>query len=299
MNPLISVIIPTYNHAHFLEKAIQSVVNQTYTNWEIIVIDNHSDDSTDEVVNGFQDQRISLLKVHNNGIIALSRNVGIKVAKGKLIAFLDSDDLWYPSKLEYCIAKINSGYDMVCHSEIWVRVENGVRQERKVLYGPESDATFNKLLFEGNCISTSAFVVQHSDVQKVGGFDESPDMITAEDYHLWLKLARLGVRIGFVDEVLGEYKIHAGNSSKAALRSMNAIRTVFEKVYSEMDVHTLIGQIKSVRRRAIIIYSGARGFQENREFVKAVPLFIEAIFRWPFIPKFYIAMFINLFGRRR
>ena len=299
MKPLISVIIPTYNHAHFLEKAIQSVINQTYTDWEIIVIDNHSKDNTDEVVNGFHNESIRLLKVYNNGIIARSRNVGIKAAKGKLIAFLDSDDLWYPSKLEFCYAKINSGYDMVCHAEIWVREENGVRKERKVFYGPESHATFDKLLFEGNCISTSAVVVKYSDVKKVGGFDESPDMITAEDYHLWLKLARSGVRIGFVDEILGEYKIHAGNCSKAALSSMHAIRTVFENIYSEIPVHNFISRIKSIRRRAIIIYSGARGSQQNREFVKAVPLFIEAIFRWPFIPKFYIAMFINLFGRRR
>ena len=99
-NPLISVVIPTYNHAHYLGCALESVLNQTYTNWEAIVIDNHSTDNTDEVMASFTDPRITYLKIHNNGVIAASRNAGILTAKGKWVAFLDSDDRWYPRKFE-------------------------------------------------------------------------------------------------------------------------------------------------------------------------------------------------------
>ena len=299
MNDLISVIIPTYNHAHFLEKAIQSVINQTYTNWEIIVIDNHSKDNTDEVVNGFKDQRISLLKVNNNGVIALSRNVGIKAAKGKLIAFLDSDDLWYPSKLESCYAKISSGYDMVCHGEYWINNEKGKWKKRKVFYGPEEKATFDNLLFEGNCISTSAVVVSRWYLEQVSGFDESSDMITAEDYHLWIKLAKAGARIGFVSEILGEYMIHTGNTSKAAMRSFHAINTVFEKIYTELPSHSIKTKIRALRRRGIITYIGGRGLQNNIEFIKALPFFLKAIVYWPFMPKFYVALLLNILHRSK
>ena len=90
--PLVSIVIPTYNHANYLSKALQSVLDQTYKNWEAIVIDNHSTDDTNEVINRYVDPRIKYLKIHNCGVIAKSRNVGIQTAKGEWIAFLDSDD---------------------------------------------------------------------------------------------------------------------------------------------------------------------------------------------------------------
>ena len=95
MNPLVSVVIPTYNHAYLLKDALHSVICQTYTNIEIIVIDNNSVDDTEEVVLSFLDPRIIFKKINNNGIIAASRNMGILIAKGDYIAFLDSDDIWH------------------------------------------------------------------------------------------------------------------------------------------------------------------------------------------------------------
>ena len=113
--PFISIIIPTYNHANFLAKALESVINQTYRNWEAIVIDNHSTDGTSEIINKYKDTRIHYLKISNDGIIAKSRNLGINVAKGKWIAFLDSDDYWTEDKLEICIKNIDDEVDFVYH----------------------------------------------------------------------------------------------------------------------------------------------------------------------------------------
>src|SRR4051812_44716056 len=103
VNPLVSVVIPTYNHAQFLGRALGSVIAQTYTNWEAIVVDNHSQDDTDAVVASQSDPRIKLLKIHNNGVIAASRNKAMREARGEWIAFLDSDDAWYPEKLAVLI----------------------------------------------------------------------------------------------------------------------------------------------------------------------------------------------------
>ena len=98
-NPFFSVVIPTFNQDSFLKKAINSVLQQTFKDFEIIIIDNNSTDNTEETVKYFNLENIQYEKISNGGIIAKSRNLGIKKAKGKWIAFLDSDDDWNPRSL--------------------------------------------------------------------------------------------------------------------------------------------------------------------------------------------------------
>ena len=100
MNDLVSIITPSYNTARFIEETINSVLAQTYTNWEMIIVDDCSKDDTDAVVGRFLDPRIRYLKNEKNSGAAVSRNRALREAKGKWIAFLDSDDLWEPTKLE-------------------------------------------------------------------------------------------------------------------------------------------------------------------------------------------------------
>jgi glycosyltransferase involved in cell wall biosynthesis len=213
MSSLISIVIPTYNHAHFLGRALQSVLDQTYTHWEALVIDNHSQDNTDEVVNSFSDPRIRLFKIHNHGVIAASRNLGMREASGEWIAFLDSDDCWYPGKLEILMAAAaEDAYDVLSNDELMVDIKTGAKQLSQC--GPYQKDFYKVLLVEGNRLSPSAamvrreFLVRHSLA-----FDESQDYATVEDYDFWLNLARTGARFKFVHEVLGEYVIHETNSS--------------------------------------------------------------------------------------
>ena len=118
--PLVSIVIPTYNHAKFISKALKSVIYQTYKNWEAIIIDNESVDETYKLVNDFNDSRIKYFKISNDGVIAKSRNLGIKEAKGDWIAFLDSDDWWTKDKLEVCISKIGKNTDLIYHAHEYV-----------------------------------------------------------------------------------------------------------------------------------------------------------------------------------
>lgn len=296
--PRVSVVIPTYNHGRFIGRALASVCGQTFEDWEAIVVNNFSTDDTESVVAKIPDSRIRLVNFSNHGVIAASRNHAITLARGELIAFLDSDDCWYPEKLERCVQTIDSGYDLVCHGEAWVSERDGVRHQRNVSYGPEKNASFDAMLFRGNCISTSAAVVRRFFLDAVGGFDVRTDLITAEDYHLWLKLAKNGARIGFVPEMLGEFTIHDGNNSKAALRNMEAVRFAFESMYADLDQSALATRLKAKRRRAIIDYSGGRGLQDNGEHSLAWIWFIKAILRWPFAPRFYAAMLLNAMHRR-
>ena len=100
MNDLVSIIMPSYNTGRFIKESIESVLAQTYSNWELIIVDDCSTDNTDEIVAQFTDERIKYLKNEVNSGAAVSRNRALREAKGKWIAFLDSDDLWLPEKLE-------------------------------------------------------------------------------------------------------------------------------------------------------------------------------------------------------
>jgi glycosyltransferase involved in cell wall biosynthesis len=214
MNQLVSVVVPTYNHAHLLSKALSSVLDQTYPYWELLVIDNHSHDNTTEVVNSFCDSRIRLLKIHNQGVIAVSRNLGIREARGEWIAFLDSDDCWYPKKLEIIMRAVefDNTYDVLSNDELMVDIRTGVK---KVLrYGPYQKDFYKTLLIEGNRLSPSATIVRHEFLTQHGiAFEENADYITVEDYGLWLKLAHTGARFKFIHDVQGEYVIHGDNNS--------------------------------------------------------------------------------------
>ena len=106
MAPLFAVVIPTYNQADYLKEAIDSVLAQSFTDFEIVVVNNHSTDNTREVIDSFNDPRITSIDFSNDGVIGAGRNVGIRAAKSDYVCFLDSDDTWYPEKLASTVADL-------------------------------------------------------------------------------------------------------------------------------------------------------------------------------------------------
>lgn len=290
-SPAVSVVIPTYNHARFLRAAIQSVLEQTFTDWEAVIVNNYSEDETVEVIASFADPRIRLVDFRNHGVIAASRNHGIGLARGEYIAFLDSDDVWYPEKLARCMEKLMTGADLVCHGENWVK-EGGAA--RVVHYGPERRGKYHSLLFNGNCISTSATVVRKPALVEVGCFSEDAQFVTAEDYELWLKLAQAGFRFAFIDEVLGEYRLHGGNQSKAVLRNMQAELAVVEKHFAGMESLALTDRLWIRRRRAMAYYGAARGMQADGEHAQALRWLARSWRTYPFIARAYVAALMSL-----
>lgn len=213
--PEVSVVIPTYNDAVFLEKALSSLVKQTFQNWEALVIDNESFDNTAAVIKSFCDKRIKSYSIQNSGIIGASRNLGINKAKAKYVAFLDSDDVWFPTKLEICVKKLNEGYDLLCHAEEWFNDRGRIKL---VFYGPESSSDYKSLLYNGNKLSTSAILVRRCCLNVVGGFSEDPKHVTAEDYDLWMRLAKKPSKFIFIPDVLGAYRVHAKGNSRLLKR---------------------------------------------------------------------------------
>ncbi|PJZ58160.1 glycosyltransferase [Leptospira barantonii] len=228
MTPLISVVIPTYNHAHFLKLSLASVINQSYSNWEAIVIDNHSDDDTDKVVASFQDSRIRLTKIRNNGVISASRNKGIQEAKGDWISFLDSDDLWFSDKLKRVVEEIvksENTIDVICNDEYMVRP--GVEEKSRLVYGPYEDDFYRKMLFYGNRLSTSATTIKRKFLtENALLFSENREFVTVEDYDMWLRLANAKAKFLFIPETLGEYTIHGSNQSASLDRHLSHLENL-------------------------------------------------------------------------
>jgi glycosyltransferase involved in cell wall biosynthesis len=180
----VSVIIPTYNRGWILAEAIDSVLAQDYSDYELIVVDDGSTDATAAVLDAYG-SRIRVCRQNNRGVSA-ARNAGIGAASAELIAFLDSDDLWLPSKLGQQVAFFNRHPDaLVCQTEeIWIR--NGVRVNPKKRHRKPSGTIFEPSL-ELCLVSPSAVMIRRSVFDQVGLFDES--LPACEDYDLWLRVS--------------------------------------------------------------------------------------------------------------
>jgi glycosyltransferase involved in cell wall biosynthesis len=224
-HPFFSIIIPTYNHAHLIGKCLQSLLDQSYPLWEAIVINNFSQDNTEEIVSRFSDPRIRLFNFQNHGVIAASRNEGIRHARGTFIALLDSDDWWYPGKLESVIHNTKEA-DVVYH-DADIFTPKGKRffqmKARKI-----SRPAFADLMTRGDAIITSGACVRRSILDSVGLFSEDCDLVSVEDYDLWLRISLTTDRFIHLPQALGAYWVGAGNIS-ASPQHISAHRALFEK----------------------------------------------------------------------
>ncbi len=238
-NLLFSVIIPTYNQSQYLEKALSSVINQKYNNFEIIVIDNYSVDKTEEIVKKFKNNKIKYLKKKNYGVIGLSRNEGIKISTGEWIAFLDSDDIWYENKLEEInkFLQINSNVDVITNDEKIININTNRKSIWK--YGPYSKDFYKKLLSEGNCLSTSATLVKRSFIYNNNiFFSEKKDFATVEDYDFFLNLALKNARFSFFHKVLGEHLFHDQSESSNFKKYQSAYNALIDYHVNEVQKFT-------------------------------------------------------------
>jgi len=204
-NPTVSIIIPTYNRAHLVGRAIRSVLNQTYQDFEIIVVDDASIDNTEEVVKSFEDNRIRYIRHEKNKGAAAARNTGIKAARGEFIAFQDSDDEWLPEKLEkqMDIFQDLSKEIAVVYTDI-LKVEKGKTfHERDPSIMPEEGAICKKRIdFRVKGIFLQSSVIRKESLITVGMLDEN-----LQRYHDLDLFIRLATKYSFyhIDEPLVRY----------------------------------------------------------------------------------------------
>lgn len=182
--PLVSVIIPTYNRAQMVARAIDSVLAQDFTDFELIVVDDGSSDDTARIFDRYGD-RLIFLRQSNSGVSA-ARNRGIRAASGQLITFLDSDDLWLPEKLSHQVSFFDDHPEALIHQteEIWIR--NGRRVNPKKRHRKLSGDIFVSSL-ELCLVSPSAVMMRKALFDEIGLFDEN--LPACEDYDLWLRVS--------------------------------------------------------------------------------------------------------------
>ena len=203
----ISVIVTTYNRPKLLKETLDSILNQTYVDFELIVIDNYSNYDFFKLIDSLSDSRIKAFQNNNNGIISTNRNFGIKKAKGEYIAFCDDDDIWLPKKLELQIDIILKNKSDFISSNVLLfnsHTENIISKTNFIL--PLNFNAFLKL----NHVNNSTVIAKKTTLLN---FDESKDLVTLEDYYLWLKLYKNSYKFDFINEPLVYYRLSDNSAS--------------------------------------------------------------------------------------
>ena len=216
--PKVSIIIPTYNSEKFLNKTIQSVLDQTYKNWELIIVDDLSKDSTREIINTWKNtdnKIISIFLDKNSGGPAHPKNVGFTKATGKYIAYLDHDDIWLPEKLEKQISILEKNPTIgIISCEGLTIDENENVIDRVTINKVPKEGVFPTILSADFIASNSSIIVPKIVIDKIGGRDEEKKIGIAEDREFEMRIASSGYNFHVIHEPLFKYRIHNRNTSK-------------------------------------------------------------------------------------
>jgi glycosyltransferase involved in cell wall biosynthesis len=291
---MFTVVIPTYNQAEFLKVALRSVLDQTFEDFEIVVVNNESTDHTSEVINQIQaeDSRVLDLDFQESHIIGAVRNAGITATQGNFVAFLDSDDTWAPKKLERVAEVIAADPDvgLIGHDEEMVREGSPTIRSRS---GPPPDyrgSTHDYLLFKANLVALSAAVVSRKHLNQVGNFSEDTAINTVEDYDLWFNLAEI-CRFEFISDVLGIHNYHSAGAStnvEVHLRATLAVlKKHFKKHRSSNWLHKRWSQNKQYSNA---YYGAARQYQRRGAKIKPIGHYFRTLTTYPFHLRAYAGL---------
>lgn len=264
--PAVSVIIPTYNYGRFIGAAVQSVLDQTFRDCEIIVVDDGSTDNTAQVVSQFGD-RVTYLFQPNRGKSA-ARNRAIQEATGQWVAFLDADDRWLPSKIERQLEILKlTGEQAAVHSNFSI-----VNEDRSMhLYWreqvPESVAKGLEAsdLVLWNVVGTLTVMVSRDKVLDVGGFDEG--QLSAEDWDLWLRMGLAGLQFVYVDEPLAIYRRHGANMQRDIDRMRTYRIRVLDKFFARPDLPPTLRRLRN-QAYANVHHTSARARYHKGEWMR-------------------------------
>lgn len=214
--PRVTVVVPTFKRAALLKETVDAILAQTYRDFELLIVDNMSEDGTAAYAAGLEDRRVRYFRNPNNGIIAANRNFGIGKARGEYIALCDDDDLWLPTKLEKQMALLEARPDAAlcyCNATVFKTLgQDDTPWMMKRVYGDY----YNNLLI-GNFMPNSSIILRREAWKKFGGFCEDRELVAVEDYEMWLRLAREHA-IVYVDECLLLYRVHASAASSSRAR---------------------------------------------------------------------------------
>ena len=221
---LVSIVMPNYNSAKYLNKTLESVLGQTYPNWELLFIDDCSTYNSQEIVNANHDKRIKIFKNEKNSGAAVSRNYALREATGKWIAFLDSDDLWTPEKLEKQITYMQNNSISFSYTDYEVIDENNTIIST---FKPRLDVCKYKDILKHNHIGCLTVIY---DANKFGKVFMPTNAIKREDMACWLSILKNGEEAHCLHECLAQYKVRSNSVSSNKLKMIKYQWRVYRKV---------------------------------------------------------------------
>lgn len=294
MKPLVSVLVLTYNHQDFLAECLDSVIKQTYTDWEVIVVDDGSTDKTPEIGHRYQDEHKNITYVNQENVgpfnMHLSYNKALKICKGEFVAILDGDDYWYPEKLEKQMTALSANPDAIlswgCAQAVDGVSGKVLRTQPKLrspLFDNSSTGSILELLYGNNYIPALTIVAKTQSINAIGGF-QSLKNLPLVDYPTLLELALQG-EFAFVEEPLGAWRMYAHQVTKshtvAIKEGLHACaESHYEKhknnnVLSSLDWHTIQGKFK---QNIIIAYARSGRYKLiKKDFSGARKDYIQAL----------------------
>lgn len=293
--PSVSVVIPAYNTGRFIAEAIESVLAQTFTDFEAIIVDDGSTDDTRDVVARFTDPRLRYVYQDHAGVSA-ARNAGIRRAQGRYIAFLDADDWWLPEKLALQVRLLES------HPETGLvycgacRVRNGrVLSRFRARYKGD---VFGSLLVRGNekvmAGSASAAIIRRECFEQVGGFDE--ECFALEDWEMWLRIAAQ-YAFDCVPDCLVYVRLHETNASSRAVKMRDGVSITFGKIFANPALRERIEPIKNHARSQEYLLLGVLSARSG-EVGLARQYFVKSLRLHPFCRGTWLYLLSSLLGRR-
>lgn len=226
--PTISVVIPAYNQSRYLAAAVQSVLDQTEQDFEIIIVDDGSTDQTRQVAASFDDPRLRYIYQENAGLSA-ARNTGIRNSSGNYLTFLDSDDLFTPRKLELLAGRLDDEPELGFAAGKAILIDQNGNPLGKTFDQPPPDDLSD--LLDWNPFHVSSVMIRREWQEQAGLFDES--LRAYEDWDMWLRLARLGCRMDWVAEPVSYYRFHTGQMTRDRERMTTATFAVLSKTFAD------------------------------------------------------------------
>lgn len=232
-SPAVSVIIPTYNRANFISQTLDSVWRQTFSDYEIIVVDDGSTDNTAQILASYGD-RLQVIKLEENTGPSISRNIALGVARGEFIALLDSDDLWYPEMLATTVAHLNkhSKTDIVCGAWDYIDEFNHLIKpiNKPSQLQAQIDADFLGFVATGNPFLVHALLIRRKCFDCCGMFD--PTLKGGVDWDLWIRFAMHGHKVNMIDVPVARYRRHSGAITRDPRRMEQASEQILHQLFS-------------------------------------------------------------------
>lgn len=287
VDPLVSIVIPTYNRAHLIKRSIRSVLDQTYQNFEIIVVDDGSTDNTEEIIKSFNESKLNYIKHNRNKGAAATMNTGINYSKGDFVAFQGSDDEWLLEKLEkemkaFEDSKVNLG---VVYSGLWYIKNN---EKRYVPYSQitKKEGNIHNELLTGNFVSGLS-VVRKTCFEKVGLFNEN--LPSLEDWELYIRISKYFC-FKFIDEPLA---IAYCSSDSASTNYSNLTKSSELIVKKHLEYFNKNKKILAANYANIGLYAFLGGEEKkSRKYLR------NAIIANPLKLRYLAAFILSFFGKK-